>query len=124
MSVRALVGILAVGLLVGTVAPRAETLDDGSARALSETLRTLQGSTGKKAPGADPRLGSLGESQELYDLASQVFTELTERYGGDPKKMSGALARGKSDPAGFAASLSPATRARLKALAEKMPASE
>jgi hypothetical protein len=32
------------------------------------------------------------------------------------------LARGKRDPEGFAASLSPATRARLKALAAKMPA--
>jgi hypothetical protein len=124
MSTRTLVGALAMSLFLGIGLCRAETLDDGSAKALSETLRTLQRSAGKRAPGADRRLGSLAESEELYDLASQVFTELTERYGGDPKKMSEALARGKSDPAGFAASLSPATRARLKALAEKMPASE
>ena len=122
MPLRALAGTLVVSLLLGTGLSHAGSLDDGSARALSETLRTLQGSAGTKAPGADPRLGSLAESEELYDLASQVFTELTERYGGDPEKMSEALARGKRDPEGFAASLSPATRARLRALAAKMPA--
>jgi hypothetical protein len=35
--------------------------------------------------------------------------------------MTEALARGRSDPEAFAASLSPATRARLRALAGKVP---
>ena len=125
MSPRSALIALSLGLLVfGRSIGRAEPLDASSDAALRETLRALQGGTGTKAPGADPRLGSVGSSSELYEVAGEVFRELAERHGGDPAKMSAALERAKKDPEGFAASLSPSTRARLKALAAKVPADE
>jgi hypothetical protein len=124
MSMRTLLAGLVVGVLLGPAVAHPERLDRQSAAALEETLRLLQGSVGTPAPGADPRLGDLAGSQALYDLASQVFRELAERYGGDPEKMTEALARAKNDPEGFAASLTPATRARLKALADTVPAAK
>ena len=108
-------------LLVAGVA-HAAGLDDDSANALAETLRGLTPGAAAGAPAVDPRLGSLGTSQEFYEVAGQVLTELTERCGGDPDKMSEALVRGKNDPEGFMGTLSPALRARLKALADKAPA--
>jgi hypothetical protein len=54
-------------------------------------------------------------------VAGAVLTELAERNGGDPDRMTAAIERAKSDPEGFAAMLSPATRARLSALAAKLP---
>ncbi len=112
---------LVLGVLLVACAARAGGLDDPSADALAETLRGLSAGAAVGAPAVDPRLGSLGTSQEFYDVAAQVFTELTERCGGDPDKMSEALTRGKNDPEGFLATLSPALRARLKALADKAP---
>jgi hypothetical protein len=110
-----------LGVLLAACTARAADLDDASANALRETLRGLTADA-PGAPAADPRLGSLGRSQELYDVAAQVLTELAERCGGDPDKMSDALTRGKNDPAGFLATLSPALQARLKVLADKVPA--
>jgi hypothetical protein len=110
-----------LGLLLVASAAHAAGLDDASANALAETLRGLTAGAAVGAPPVDARLGSLGRSQEFYDLAGQVLTELTERCGGDPDKMSEALTRGKNDPEGFMTTLSPALRARLKALADKAP---
>jgi hypothetical protein len=88
--------------------------------------RTGAASTGTQTPPIDPRLKALADSpdlnQELYELAAQVFSEITEATGGDVSKMDEMVARGKSDPAAFATSLSPATRARLRALADKIAA--
>jgi hypothetical protein len=113
----------------------AESLDPTSADSLRDVLRMLEDPaartgaerTGKQTPPLDPRLkGALADSpelnQELYELAAQIFSEITEATGGDESKMDEMVARGKSDPAAFAASLSPATRARLRALAEKIEA--
>jgi hypothetical protein len=125
MSFRRALAVCAFGLVIlGTSVPGAEPLDAPSEAALRETLRALKRSAGTKAPGADPRLGSAGSSSELYEVAGEVLRELAERHGGDPLKMAAALERAKKDPQGFAASLSPSTRARLKALADKVPAAE
>jgi hypothetical protein len=85
------------------------------------------GAASRQTPPLDPRLKeALADSpdlnQELYELAAQIFSEIAEATGGDESKMDEMVARGKSDPAAFAASLSPATRARLRALAEKIAA--
>lgn len=110
-----------VGVLLFACAAGAADLDDASASALAQTLRGLSAGSAVGAPAVDPRLGSLGGSQELYDVAAQVLTELAERCGGDPDKMTEAVTRGKDDPEGFLATLSPALRARIKALADKAP---
>ena len=113
--------ILIAGLVTSA---GAQALDDASSKALADTLRSLEAGPGpgQPAPKLDPRLGSIAGSpehmKELYAVASDVFQELAAKYGGDPDKMAEALERGRSDPEGFAAALSPATRARLRALAD------
>ncbi|HLK10178.1 MAG TPA: hypothetical protein VKW76_02235 [Candidatus Binatia bacterium] len=133
MTVRGIPGIIAVGLgiVLGTCSARAQTTDQASAEALGETLRSLQERATPARPGSaapipdlDPRIGALADSpeltRELYDLAGEILTELSDRTGGDPEKMRQAVARGRADPAAFAASLSPAAQERLRALARKL----
>jgi hypothetical protein len=118
-----------LGVLLLTCVARAEGPDPTSADALAAALGSLQAeaATGKVS-GLDPRLGAANESpelnRELYELAGQVFTEITQQAGGDPAAMSDALARGKSDPAALVRSLSPETQARLRALAAKLSAAK
>jgi hypothetical protein len=64
--------------------------------------------------------GSPELTQELYDLAGDVFRELTESAGGDLTQMNHVVEQGQSDPTAFANSLSPATRDRLRAFARKI----
>jgi hypothetical protein len=113
---------LAVGMLAGICSVEAQSLDPGSKEALAAAVRALNDRPGQaSAEHLDPRIRSLADSpehrRELNELAAQILTEIAERTGGDAAKMSELLARGKSDPAAFAASLSPATRERLEALA-------
>jgi hypothetical protein len=114
MAIRRATTTLVLGVLLCTCLARAGSPGDVGADGLT-------GGAPAAMPPGDPRLGAIGGSQELYDLAQQVMSELVQRYGGDPEKMNQALARAKNDPEGFAKSLSPATRARLKALANKVP---
>src|SRR5690349_7157653 len=90
------------------------------------STRGGSGGMDARTPPTDPRLHALAESpelnQEFYELAAAIFAEMTEAAGGDVSKMDEAVARAKSDPAAFAASLSPATRARLRALGERIEA--
>lgn len=112
--------VLVAGLAASAAA---QSMDDTSSKALGDTMRALEAGPGpgQPAPKLDPRLGGIAGSpehmKELYAVASDVFQELAAKYGGDPDRMAQALERGRSDPEGFAAQLSPATRARLKALA-------
>src|SRR5690242_9729795 len=129
-----LAGALGVGALVISTAVPAGSLDPASADALGDVLRMLQDPAGRpgaggieaRTPPTDPRLHALAESpelnQEFYDLAAAIFAEIAQAAGGDVSKMDEAVARARSDPAAFAASLSPATRARLRALSERIEA--
>ena len=63
--------------------------------------------------------GSAAATQELYAVAAAIFEELARGSGGDVAKISDALERGRTDPAGFAALLSPSTLERLRALATR-----
>jgi hypothetical protein len=64
--------------------------------------------------------GSSALVQEVYGLAAEVFADLTRNSNGDPRAMSAALDRAKTDPAGFAAMLRPETLERLRALSIKI----
>jgi hypothetical protein len=130
--------LLSTGLLLAVLLPcavRGEPLDAASADALGNTLRMLEDpgarrDAGRASPSlaSDPKLKAITQSpeltQELYELAAQIFSEITQRTAGDVDKMNEMMARGKSDPAAFAASLSPATRARLRAFADKVEAAK
>lgn len=111
----------------------AQGLDPASAGALSATLRMLADPAARSqvilsSPGAaeiDRQVQSIAGSsqlaQEMYAVAAAVFADLVRSAGGDVARMSDALERATSDPAGFAARLSPETLQRLRELSTKIP---
>src|SRR6185369_2287239 len=121
---RRLLLALLLGFILAVCSAPAEVLDDPSAHALEQALGSLGAGGGAAIEQQDPRLAPIARSpeltRELYEVAGAVLTELAERSGGDPDRMNEALGRAKTDPQGFANSLSPATRARLSALAAKL----
>jgi hypothetical protein len=116
---------LLLGFILAVCSAPAEPLDASSGRALEQVLGSLGAGGAAAIERQDPRLAPIARSpeltRELYEVAGAVLTEIAERNGGDPERMRDALERAKSDPEGFAASLNPATRARLAALAAKLP---
>ena len=64
--------------------------------------------------------GSPALTQEFYELAAQVFTDLLQGSSGDLGRMRQSLADGQRDPAGFAAFLSPATLQHLRDLSGRL----
>jgi hypothetical protein len=111
----------------------AQALDPTSQEALASVLRMLQdpvlrtglmaGNT--EAGKADQQIqsltgGSATLTQEVYELAGQIFEDLVRGSGGDEQVVSQALTRAQADPASFAAMLSPGTLERLRTLAVKL----
>jgi len=127
-----------VGLVVAALAwvmlgpAAAQPLDPASQSALDKTLQILldpqarSGELSKSSQGAavDQQVRALAGSdaltQEIYQVAGEVLKELAQSTGGDPQKMLLAVDRARTDPAGFAAMLSPATLQRLRDLSVKM----
>ena len=132
MTIRRLVlaGCLVALAAVGEAA--AQALDPSSQDALNKTLQILldpgarSAEIAKNSTGTamDQQVRALAGSdaltQEFYAVAGQVLTELAQNSGGDAQKMLQAVERAKTDPAGFAAMLSPATQQRLRDLSVKI----
>lgn len=126
--------IVTLAALSLTVAPslNAQTLDPQTAKALAEAIRVIQDpalrqtaiTKDRKAVEADRQVRALAGSepvtQEFYQFAIDIFVDLMQSAGGDMKKISETLERAKSDPAAFAATLSPRNRERLKELSTKV----
>jgi hypothetical protein len=125
--------LLLLALLLGSVAPlHAQTLDPASQEALAATLGLLRDPARRgpaiagnpQAAGIDTQIQGLAGSSELaqqiYELAAEVFNDLTRSSGGDVGKMSRTLEDAQRDPAAFAAMLSPATLQRLREIAVKI----
>ena len=125
-----LLGALAALAAAGPAA--AQALDPASQDALDKTLQILLdpnarvGELAKSSQGTavDQQVralaGSAALTQEFYAVAGQILTELVQNTGGDTQKMLQAVERAKTDPAGFAAMLSPATQQRLHDLSVKL----
>jgi len=127
---------LVVAALALTGCPAgAQALDPGSQEALGTVLRMLQEPAARSAAiagdarsgAADAQIQSLTHgspalTQEVYELAGQIFEDIARSSGGDVQAINQVLARAQADPASLAASLSPSTLARLRALAEKLSA--
>jgi hypothetical protein len=123
---------LALIALLAAAPAAAQSLDPAASEALATTLRVLQDpalraaaiATSSQATTVDQQIQSIAGSpaltQEFYALAAQVMNELARSSGGDVSRMSDMLERGKADPAGFAAMLSPETLDRLRSLATKI----
>ena len=126
-------GVTALFLIALSAGPLpAQALDPAAAEALAATLRMLADpaaragvlATDPAAAAIDKQVqgmaGSSALAQEVYGIAAEVFAALARNSGGDPRRMSEALERAKSDPAGFAAMLRPETLERLRALSTKI----
>lgn len=133
MTKRAATTLLLVLSLLGPSAmpALAQALDPAAAQALATTLRMLADpaargeilATDPAAAAVDKQVQSLAGSQlaqEVYGIAAEVFADLARSSGGDPRQLSEALDRAKSDPAGFAAMLRPETLERIRGLAAKI----
>jgi hypothetical protein len=126
----ALAGALTVLAAAGGAA--AQPLDSSSQDALNKTLQILldpnaRSSELAKNPAGtavDQQVRALAGSealtQEFYAVAGQVLAELAQNTGGDAQKMLQAVERAKTDPAGFAAMLSPGALQRLRDLSVKL----
>jgi len=124
--------VLVMITLLAAAPATAQPLDPASSDALAATLRMLQDpalraaaiAATPQATAVDQQIQSIAGSpaltQKIYALAAQVMSELTRSSGGDVNRMVDALERGKTDPAGFAAMLSPATLQRLQELSTKI----
>jgi hypothetical protein len=129
-----LITLLALGLTLGlgATAVAAQPLDAASTEALAAVLRLLQDPAARGAviaghPEAaamdrniQALMGSPALTQEFYELAAQVFTDLVQGSGGDLGRMQRSLADGQRDPTGFAAFLSPATLQHLRDLSGRV----
>ena len=132
MKRNATLGVAMLLILLAAAPATAQSLDPASSEALAATLRMLQdpalrGAAVAGSPQAtavdlqiQSMAGSPATTQEIYALAAQVMDELTRASGGDARRMVEVLEQGKSDPAGFAAMLSPATLERLRELSTKL----
>jgi hypothetical protein len=125
--------LLALSLLgLPAVPAPAQALDPAAAQALATTLRLLADPAARAeilardpaAAAVDQQVQSLAGSsqlvQEVYGIAAEVFADLARSSGGDPRQLSAALDRAKTDPAGFAAMLRPETLERIRALATRI----
>ena len=123
---------LALIVVLAAAPAAAQSLDAASSEALAATLRALQDPAlraaaiagSSQASAVDQQIQSIAGSpaltQEFYALAAQVMSELARSSGGDVSRMNDVLERGKTDPTGFAAMLSPETLDRLRAPATKI----
>lgn len=111
-------------------------IDSASQEALEKTQQLLNDkdlrreAIGKnpKAIKADGFLNDLtgGDSKlndEIYFLASEVFTIIVNDAGGDVQKMNEALASFSRDPSKFAEKWTPEQRAKLRELSSRLPGS-
>jgi hypothetical protein len=123
--------LVLVGVLGGAIPASAQSLDAASREALGAVVQLLTDPAARAAAitgdagaasadrQAQPLTGSTALTQELYAVAAAVFEELVQGSGGDVARISDALERGRTDPAGFAALLSPGTLERLRGLANR-----
>jgi hypothetical protein len=124
-----------LGFGIGISSPsfaQSSTTDDDD-MALKETQDLLKNSKerhkaikgDKKAESADDFVtqltgGDANLTDDIYALASEVLENVMKNSGGDPEKMAAAIAKFQKDPAIFAATWTPAQKAKLRELAKKI----
>jgi hypothetical protein len=109
-------------------------LDDASSTALLQTQQMLTNpSQRQKALDENPRAKAMDaaarqavgdqNTADIYELASDLMATLAEESGGDPAKMMELLQKAQKDPQSLESKFTPAQRAKIKAISERMPAS-
>jgi hypothetical protein len=130
---RGALALVALVVALGPASPAAaQPLDATATEALAATLKMLLDPAQRGAAiAASPQAASIDQhvrsltgsealTQEFYALAAEVFQELAVGTGGDATRMTETLARARTDPAAFAALLSPETLRRLRQLSTKI----
>lgn len=114
-------------------APTAAKIDPASQEALLKTQQLLRDAKlREKAVGADLKAkdmdarvrefaGSDEAAQDIYSLSAELMENVVKESGGDPEKMQKLIEEAKKNPSAFAARFSPEQKAKLKAIAEKIP---
>lgn len=64
--------------------------------------------------------GNAGGSNELYELAADLFADMAKQSGGDVDKMKALVEQYQRDPAAFAEKWSPEQKQKLKGLSDKV----
>lgn len=64
--------------------------------------------------------GSEANTQQVYELAAEIFQTLTENAGGDPHKILTTLENAKNNPKLLFDLLTPAQKAKLKNISQKI----
>lgn len=110
----------------------AEGMDDGTKKALDETLGVLLSpqqrqeliSKDKKALEADQFAFAVGgnaeNQQKIYELSAKIMKDLAEKTGGSPEEMMKLLEQAQKDPASFASKFSVEQQKELKDLAAEI----
>jgi len=111
-----------------------ERLDSDQEKALSDVMDLLKSPVKRqsaidsdpKAKEADRFLKEWGgnQSEDIYELAAQIFQSLALEAGGDADKMAELLSKAQKDPESFAKKLSPAQKERLKKIVGKIQKSK
>lgn len=109
-----------------------DSMDSASVDALLNTLQTLTIPAQREkavqensnAQLADKQVkalaGSEANTQQVYELAAEIFQTLVEKNKGDPLAALKQLQNAKDDPKSFMESLTPAQKAKLKAISQKI----
>lgn len=109
-------------------------LDPISKEALANTQNLLKDpEERKKAISGDAKatwtnkqvesIGGSGENvQAIYELAADVFNDMTKEAKGDPQKMKELLLKAQEDPTSFANKFTPAEKAKLNGVSRRIPA--
>lgn len=109
-----------------------DSIDSASVDALLNTLQTLTIPTQREkavqensnAQLADKQVkslaGSQANTQQVYELAAEIFQTLVEKSKGDPLAALAQLQNAKDDPKAFMESLTPAQKAKLKSISQKI----
>lgn len=117
---------------VGTKGWAGNSIDRSSQDALLKTLETLtQPQLRNQAIQQNPNAqlidqqiktlaGSEANTQQIYELAAEIFQTLTENSGGDPHKILSALENAKNNPKVLFDLLTPAQKAKLKNISQKI----
>lgn len=130
---------LAVAVVVllgfaGSAAWAEDGLDAHTELALRQTQELLR-NPGKrdesvqrdaKAKEADAKVrevaGSAANTEAMYALAAEVLESMVRESGGDATKLQELLQSAQSNPEAFYKALTPEQRARVKQIAEQIPA--
>ena len=137
---KAQIGLILLFALFGPASFAGQTeqpgLDTASQKALQETQQLLtdpkiRDQEIKKDQGAIKWDGNVNEitgggqkKEEMYQISSDIMSDLTKKTNGDPVKMLEIMEKAKTNPEAFFNSLTPEEQAKIRGLSQRLPAAQ